>query len=96
MFLLIISALSNIPIFNKNSLCVVKFTESISKFPTIFLANEFFDALPIKQFICKQNIWYEKYIISKGKSFKFVDQKIKKSTIEKLLKQKNIKKSKIC
>ena len=68
--------------------------EKISKFPTIFLANEFFDALPIKQFICKQNIWYEKYIISKGKSFKFVDQKIKKSTIEKLLKQKILKNQK--
>ena len=62
--------------------------------PTIFLANEFFDALPIKQFICKQNIWYEKYIINKGKSFKFVDQKIKKSTIEKLLKQKILKNQK--
>ena len=68
--------------------------EKISKFPTIFLANEFFDALPIKQFICKQNIWYEKYIISKGKSFKFVDQKIKKNTIEKLLKQKILKNQK--
>ena len=30
--------------------------------PNIFLANEFFDALPIKQFIKKKNKWYEKNI----------------------------------
>ena len=30
--------------------------------PNIFLANEFFDALPIKQFIKKKNKWYEKSI----------------------------------
>jgi len=30
--------------------------------PNIFLANEFFDALPIKQFIKKNNKWYEKNI----------------------------------
>ena len=30
--------------------------------PNIFLANEFFDALPIKQFIKKNNKWYEKSI----------------------------------
>jgi len=30
--------------------------------PNIFLANEFFDALPIKQFIKKNNQWFEKKI----------------------------------
>ena len=30
--------------------------------PNIFLANEFFDALPVKQFIKKNNKWYEKSI----------------------------------
>ena len=30
--------------------------------PNIFLANEFFDALPIKQFIKKKNKWFEKKI----------------------------------
>ena len=30
--------------------------------PNIFLANEFFDALPIKQFIKKNNKWFEKNI----------------------------------
>mgnify|MGYP001379404598 FL=1 len=34
----------------------------IKKGPSIFLANEFFDALPIKQFIKKQNKWFEKKV----------------------------------
>ncbi len=33
-----------------------------NKFPSIYLANEFFDALPIKQFFKKKNNWYEKLI----------------------------------
>ena len=63
----------------------------ISKFPTIFIANEFFDALPIKQFIKRENIWFEKYIINKNRSLDFFEKKIKKITIEKLLKQKILK-----
>ena len=62
--------------------------KKISKFPSIFIANEFFDALPIKQFIKKNNIWYEKYIINKNKSLKFFDKKINEEFIEKLIKQK--------
>ena len=30
--------------------------------PNIFLANEFFDALPVKQFIKKNNLWFEKKV----------------------------------
>ena len=60
----------------------------ISKFPSIFIANEFFDALPIKQFEKKNNNWYEKYIINKDKSLKYFEKKIKKIFIEKLIKQK--------
>ena len=62
--------------------------KKISKFPSIFIANEFFDALPIKQFIKKNNIWYEKYIINKNKSLKFFEKKINEQFIEKLIKQK--------
>ena len=32
------------------------------KIPSIFVANEFFDALPIKQFIKKKNKWYERHV----------------------------------
>jgi len=62
--------------------------KKISKFPSIFIANEFFDALPIKQFINKDNNWYEKYIINKDKSLQFFEKKIKTGLIEKLIKQK--------
>ena len=61
---------------------------NISKFPSIFIANEFFDALPIKQFVKKNNFWYEKYIINKNKSLKFFEKKVEKKFIEKLIKQK--------
>ena len=44
--------------------------------PTIFLANEFFDAIPIKQFFKKKNGWIER----------FVDLKKKKLILEKLKK----------
>ena len=67
---------------------------NFSKFPTIFIANEFFDALPIKQFINKKKSWYEKYIINKNNSFRFFDKKIKKEAIEKLLKNKVFKNQK--
>ena len=35
---------------------------NISNLPSIFIANEFFDALPIKQFVKKKKKWYEKNI----------------------------------
>ena len=42
--------------------------------PNIFLANEFFDALPIKQFIKKNNKWFEKNIKKNNfNKFEFVD-----------------------
>jgi NADH dehydrogenase [ubiquinone] 1 alpha subcomplex assembly factor 7 len=34
----------------------------LNDFPCIFIANEFFDALPIKQFIKKNNKWNERYV----------------------------------
>ncbi len=34
----------------------------LNNLPCIFIANEFFDALPIKQFIKKKNKWYERYV----------------------------------
>ena len=34
----------------------------IKKIPSIFLANEFFDALPIRQFKKENNLWFEKFV----------------------------------
>ena len=46
------------------------------KGPKIFLANEFFDALPIKQFLKKEGIWYERYVdMSKKNKFKYIEVK---------------------
>ncbi len=43
--------------------------------PNIFLANEFFDSLPIKQFVKKKNKWFEKKIEKKNNgNFKIVDK----------------------
>jgi NADH dehydrogenase [ubiquinone] 1 alpha subcomplex assembly factor 7 len=40
----------------------------LNNFPCIFIANEFFDALPIKQFLKKEKKWYERNV-------KFVNNK---------------------
>ena len=34
----------------------------VKKIPSIFVANEFFDAMPIKQFRKKKNLWFEKFV----------------------------------
>ena len=51
--------------------------------PTIFIGNEFFDSLPIKQFTKKNNNWFEKYIDISSKKKKFVDKTIDIKKIEK-------------
>ena len=34
----------------------------VKKIPSIFVANEFFEAMPIKQFRKKKNLWFEKFV----------------------------------
>jgi len=41
--------------------------------PNIFLANEFFDALPIKQFIKKERKWFEKHVRFFNNKFEYFD-----------------------
>ncbi|MDC3204158.1 SAM-dependent methyltransferase [Candidatus Pelagibacter sp.] len=54
--------------------------------PTIFLANEFFDALPIKQFFKRQNDWYEKFVdLTNPKKAKFNEIKTNIKLIEEKL-----------
>ena len=52
--------------------------------PNIFLANEFFDALPVKQFVKKKNKWFEKKvkILSKN-NFGFIDKHTNINKLEK-------------
>ena len=49
-------------ILNNNKIKWIKNFDKIKKGPVIFLGNEFFDALPIKQFKKVNNIIYEKYV----------------------------------
>tara|TARA_B100000963_G_scaffold348088_1_gene355175 strand:+ start:2342 stop:3388 length:1047 start_codon:yes stop_codon:yes gene_type:complete len=52
--------------------------------PIIFIANEFFDALAIKQFTKKNNLWFEKFINFKDKKKAFFfEKKINIKKIEK-------------
>ena len=57
--------------------------KKIEKGPCLFLANEFFDALPIKQFLKKNNVWFERKVKhSKDNSFTFFDQKTNINLLE--------------
>tara|TARA_Y100000590_G_scaffold470131_1_gene662196 strand:+ start:3474 stop:4511 length:1038 start_codon:yes stop_codon:yes gene_type:complete len=70
-----------------NKIKWLKKINQIKNGPTIFLCNEFFDALPIKQIIKKKNEWYEKYVkINEEKKFIY-----KKFNIKKLEKKIGIK-----
>jgi len=62
--------------------------------PTIFFGNEFLDALPIKQFINYNNIWYERYIEKKNGSYNFTKIRCDIKKIEKKINLKISKKQK--
>ena len=52
--------------------------------PCIFIANEFFDAIAIKQFRKKKNLWFEKFVYLKNKkSAYFFEKKINIKKFEK-------------
>jgi NADH dehydrogenase [ubiquinone] 1 alpha subcomplex assembly factor 7 len=67
----------------------LKDLRKIDKLPCIFLANEFFDAIPIKQFFKKKNIWFEKFVyLDANKNLSFIYEKI---NIKKINKKINFK-----
>ena len=46
----------------------------LNNFPCIFIANEFFDALPIKQFLKKEKKWYERHVkFTSDKKLEYLD-----------------------
>ena len=63
--------------------------DKIKKKPTIFLANEFFDSIAIKQFIKLDNSWFERFVNLKNikKAF-FFDKKFNMKKFEKKIKYK--------
>jgi len=48
--------------------------DELNNFPCIFIANEFFDALPIKQFLKKDKKWYERHVkFANDKKLEYLD-----------------------
>ena len=59
----------------------------LKKIPSIFIANEFFDSLAIKQFIRLDKTWYEKFVrIENIDNVFFLDKKINIKNLEKKIK----------
>ena len=56
---------------DKNKIIWISDLKEIKKFPTIFIANEFFDAMSIKQFIKKNDLWFERYVNFKNEKRAF-------------------------
>ena len=64
----------------------LKHIQKINSNPTIFLANEFFDPVPIKQFFKKKDAWFERYVfMNDAKKAEFKEEKIDIEKIEKYL-----------
>ena len=62
----------------------IKKTNSI---PTLYLANEFFDAIPIKQYFKRRNEWFERFVqFETLKNAEFKDKKTNIKKIEQILK----------
>ena len=55
----------------KSKIVWISNINKIKKIPSIFIANEFFDAMPIKQFIKRKNLWFEKFVNLKDKKKPF-------------------------
>ena len=62
---------------NRKKITWISKVTKINNQPSIFIANEFFDAIAIKQFRKKENLWFEKFVNlqSKKKAF-FFEKKI--------------------
>ena len=65
----------------------VKDIKNINSYPILYLANEFFDAMPIKQFFKKKKSWIERTVkLKKSKKAEFGEQNINIKKLEKNLK----------
>ena len=74
---------------NYSKISWIKNIKKLNSTPSIFLANEFFDAIPVKQFFKKGGEWFERYVDLK--EVKFTE---KKTNIEKIEKKLNFNISK--
>tara|TARA_S200000501_G_scaffold356023_1_gene378308 strand:- start:1658 stop:2698 length:1041 start_codon:yes stop_codon:yes gene_type:complete len=69
----------------------IKKLSNIPKCPTIFLANEFFDAFPIKQYIKKNGNWHERYVSLNKNKYEIYNQKVSINDVKKNFEEKIIK-----
>ena len=61
----------------------------VNNCPCIFIANEFFDALPIKQFLKKEKKWYERHVnFTNNKKLEYLDIPFDMQKFEKQIKFK--------
>ena len=68
----------------KNKIVWAKKITRLKNIPSIFVANEFFDALAIKQFMKKNNLWFEKFVrLKDSKDAQFNEKKINIKDYEK-------------
>ena len=75
--------------FSKDKIIWTSQISRIKKYPSIFVANEFFDSIAIKQFRKNKNQWFEKYVVlNNKKKASFFEKKI---NIKKLEKKINLK-----
>jgi len=64
----------------------IKDIKKINSYPTLYLANEFFDSIPVKQFFKKNEGWVERFVELKNlKKAEFKEQKINIKELEQSL-----------
>tara|TARA_B100000902_G_scaffold10262_1_gene12555 strand:- start:1660 stop:2712 length:1053 start_codon:yes stop_codon:yes gene_type:complete len=73
----------------KNKILWISKINQLKKNPCIFIANEFFDAIAIRQFSKKKNFWFERFVCLKDKKKAFFFEK--KININKIQKKINLK-----
>jgi len=67
----------------------LKNLHELDNLPCIFIANEFFDALPIKQFLKKEKQWYERHVnFNNSKKLEYLDIPFDMQKFEKKIKFK--------
>ena len=81
---------------NSENIEWIKDLKKINSYPTLYLANEFFDAIPIKQFFKKKENWFERYVeLKNSNNAKYKEKKMNIKKIERLLKFEISKNQKI-
>jgi len=80
-----LKTIQKIKINNKKVIWIKKI-EEVNCGPVIFLGNEFFDALPIKQIYKKKKLFFEKYVTlsSDDKKIKFLNRKANDDLIKRV------------